>query len=161
MPMPQEEERDNSLPKYCAMLYCDKSLQSCPTLCNSMDCIPPGFWVHGILQARIPEWVAMPSSRSSSPKDWTLISYILLHWQAGSLPLLPPSIEYQTINGWNLPRGPVDAIPPMQWTQIQSLVGELRSHMQCSVAKKLKLKNINGHHYLTESTKSPSFRGFT
>ena len=41
---------------------CAKSLQSCLTLCNPMDCSPPGFSVHGILQARIVEWVAMPSS---------------------------------------------------------------------------------------------------
>ena len=43
-----------------------KSLQSCPTLCDPMDCGPLGYSVHGILQARIPEWVAMPSSRGSS-----------------------------------------------------------------------------------------------
>ena len=37
-----------------------------------MDCIPPGYFVHGILQARILEWVAMPSSRGSSPfRNWT------------------------------------------------------------------------------------------
>ena len=41
-----------------------KSVQSCPTLCNPMDCSLPGFSVHGILQARILE---MPSSRGSSP----------------------------------------------------------------------------------------------
>ena len=35
-------------------------------LCNPMDCSPPGSSVHGILQARILEWVAMPSSRGSS-----------------------------------------------------------------------------------------------
>ena len=40
-----------------------KSLQSCPTLCNPMDCSPPGSSVHEILQARILEWVAMPFSR--------------------------------------------------------------------------------------------------
>ena len=40
--------------------------QSCPTLCNPMDCSPPGSSVHGILQARILVWVAMPSSRGSS-----------------------------------------------------------------------------------------------
>ena len=39
-----------------------KSLQSRPTLCDPMDCRPPGSSVHGILQARILEWVAMPSS---------------------------------------------------------------------------------------------------
>ena len=43
-----------------------KSLQSCPTLCNPMDCSPPGSSVQGILQARILEWVAMPCSRGSS-----------------------------------------------------------------------------------------------
>ena len=40
--------------------------QSCPTLCNPMDCSPPGSSVHGILQARILEWVAIPFSRGSS-----------------------------------------------------------------------------------------------
>ena len=43
-----------------------KSLQSCPTLYDPVDCSPPGSSVHGILQARILEWVAMPSSRGSS-----------------------------------------------------------------------------------------------
>ena len=40
-----------------------KSLQSCPTLCNLMDCSPPGSSVHGILQARLLEWVACPPPR--------------------------------------------------------------------------------------------------
>ena len=40
--------------------------KSCLTLCNPMDCSPPGSSVLGILQARILEWVAMPSSRGSS-----------------------------------------------------------------------------------------------
>ena len=44
----------------------DKSLQSCPTLCNPMNRSLPGSSVLGILQARILEWVAMPSSRGSS-----------------------------------------------------------------------------------------------
>ena len=43
-----------------------KSLQSCPILCNAMDCNPLGSSVHGIPQARILEWAAMPSSRGSS-----------------------------------------------------------------------------------------------
>ena len=41
--------------------------QSCPTLCNRMDCRPPGSSVHGISQPRILEWVAMPSSRGIFP----------------------------------------------------------------------------------------------
>ena len=47
-----------------------QSLQSCPILCDPMDCSPPGSSVYGILQARILEWVHMPSSRESSlPRD--------------------------------------------------------------------------------------------
>ena len=42
------------------------SLQSCLMLCDPMDCSPPGSSVHGILQARIPEWVPIPSSRGTS-----------------------------------------------------------------------------------------------
>ena len=54
-----------------------KSLQSCLTLCNPMDCSPPGSSVHGILQARILKWVALPSSMGSSrPGDRTCVSHI-------------------------------------------------------------------------------------
>ena len=48
----------------------DKLLQSCLTLCDSMDHSPPGSSLPEILQARILEWVAIPSSRGSSePRD--------------------------------------------------------------------------------------------
>ena len=51
--------------------------QSCPTLCDPMNCRPPGFSVHGILQVRTLEWVAVPFSRGSSqPRDQTLVSCI-------------------------------------------------------------------------------------
>ena len=49
----------------------------CLTLCDPMDCSLPVFSVHGILQARILEWVAMPSSKGfSQPRDQTDICYI-------------------------------------------------------------------------------------
>ena len=51
--------------------------QSCPTLCDPMDCSLPGFSIHGILQARILEWVTVSFSRGSSrPRDRTLVSRI-------------------------------------------------------------------------------------
>ena len=54
-----------------------KSLQSGPTLCSPVGCSPPGSSVPGILQARILEWVAMPSYRGSSqPRGRTQISYL-------------------------------------------------------------------------------------
>ena len=54
-----------------------KSLQSCLTLCDPMDCSLPGSSARGILQARILEWVAMPSSRASSwPRGHICVSRI-------------------------------------------------------------------------------------
>ena len=51
--------------------------QLCLTLCNPMDCSPPGSSVHGIFQARILEWVAIfPFKGSSWTRYWTLISCI-------------------------------------------------------------------------------------
>ena len=67
------------LMKLCSTetLCCAQPLQSCLALCDPMDCSPPGSSVHGILQARILEWIAMPSSRGSSrPRDQTCISYV-------------------------------------------------------------------------------------
>ena len=59
----------------------------CPTLCDPMDCSPPGPSVHGILQARILEWVAISFFRESSqPRDRTWPPAL----QADSLPYKPP-----------------------------------------------------------------------
>ena len=55
----------------CVCVYNISSVaQSCPTLGNLVDCSLPGSSVHGILQARILEWIAISSSRGSSrPRD--------------------------------------------------------------------------------------------
>ena len=51
--------------------------QLCPTLCDPMDCSLPGSSVHGIFQARILEWVAIPfSRRSSQPRNQTQVSCV-------------------------------------------------------------------------------------
>ena len=72
---------------YTAYVQCFVSY-SCPTLCDFMDCGLPGSSVHGILQARILEWVAMPSSRGSSPpREQTQVSHIagrfFITWATG------------------------------------------------------------------------------
>ena len=68
-----------------------KWLQSYPTLCPPVDGSPPASSVHGILQASILEWGAMPSSKGSSPTQGSNLCLLcLLHWQAGSLLLVPP-----------------------------------------------------------------------
>ena len=86
--------------------------QLCLSLCDPMDCSPPDSSVHGILQARTLEWVAIPFSRESSPpRDWTLVS---LQADSLSLPL----------------RKPLDAFPLMlcaEMTELEtSLSGVLR-----------------------------------
>ena len=70
-------EQDLSVPD----IIISEVAQSCPTLCDPVDCSPPGSSVHGILQARILEWGARPSSRGSEPRSPAL--------QADSLPAEP------------------------------------------------------------------------
>ena len=68
--------------RYCCCLVAE----TCLTLCNPVDCSPPSSSVHGISQARILEWVAISSSRGSSPpSDRICISWnwILYHWATG------------------------------------------------------------------------------
>ena len=99
-----------------------KSLQSCLILCNLIDCSPPGSSAHGILQARLLEWVAMPSSRGifltqgSNP----CLLY-LLHWQAGFLPLVPPGKPRSTSTGTYKLLQMVKNLPVILETQVWSL----------------------------------------
>ena len=78
----------------CAV--CANSLQSCPTLCTPMNCTPLGAFVHGILQARMLEWVAMPFSRISSQHgDWIGIpcttGRFFTHWATWEAPKYIPN----------------------------------------------------------------------
>ena len=74
-----------------------KSLHLCPNFCYPMDHNLQVSLYMRVLQARILEWVAMPSSRGSSwPRDWTYAS-CLSHWHTGSLPLAPPGKPIQSI----------------------------------------------------------------
>ena len=77
-----------SLNKY--ILVCVQSYFSHEWLCDPMDCSLPGSSVHGILQARILEWVAMPSSRGSfQTRDQTHVSCV--SWIAGRFFITEPS----------------------------------------------------------------------
>ena len=76
-----------------------KSLQSCLSLCDPMDCSLPGSSVPGIHQAAILEWVAVPSSRGSSwPRDRTqvckspaAVGTFFNHWRHLGSPQIPPT----------------------------------------------------------------------
>ena len=88
-------------PSYCGTGgFCCSVAKLDPTLCDPMDCSPPGSSVCGILQARILVWVAISFSRGSSPPwDWTLASRIarrvLYHWLC-----FIPSVAPQSLNVW-------------------------------------------------------------
>ena len=73
LPLPVSSPKAAFLPVW----VCAKSLQSFLTLCDPMDCSLPGSSVHGILQARILEWVAMSFSRTFY-QQWSLFSVLLL-----------------------------------------------------------------------------------
>ena len=73
--------------------------QSCPTLCDPMDCGPPGSSAHGILQARILEWIAMPSSRGFSQhrdrtQDSCIAGRFFTIWATGAAHCLSPFVHF-------------------------------------------------------------------
>ena len=80
--------------RFCVFVY----VQLCLTLCRPMDCSPPSSSVHGSLQAKILEWVAISSCRGSSwPRDWTCVSYIaggFLTTEPHGKPWLCPQIMF-------------------------------------------------------------------
>ena len=95
----------DSLYMHCVYAcVCAHLLQSRWTLCNLMDCGLLGSSVHGILQARILECIAMPSSKGSSwPRNWTRISYVscigrwvLYHWSHQEA-LYMPSVQFSSV----------------------------------------------------------------
>ena len=68
-------QNESSLNNFHTLL-CGAVSQSCMTLCDPMDCSLPGSSIRGIFQARLLEWVAMPSSKESSrPRDRIQVSY--------------------------------------------------------------------------------------
>ena len=70
---------------------CAKSLQSCSTLCSRMDCSPPGSSVHGDSPGKNPGVGCHALLQGILWTQGSNLSLLcLLHWQAGSLPLVPP-----------------------------------------------------------------------
>ena len=76
-----------------------KLLQSYWALCDPTDCSPPGSSVHGILQARILEWVAISFSRGSSDPGIEPVSLMSPALAGGFLSTSPPG-KPLTVTGW-------------------------------------------------------------
>ena len=78
-------DNQGALPHTTRWWWCCSVTKSCPTLCDPMDCSPPGFSVHGIPQARILEWDCHLLLRGIFPNRGS--DSHLLHWQVCPLPL--------------------------------------------------------------------------
>ena len=121
-----------------------KKLESCPTLCNPVDCSPPRSSVHGIFQARVLEWVSISFSRGSSqPRDRTQVScivsktlYCLSH--QGRV-LLSKSLIQFSIDGWS-------CVPSLLFTWGQTMVEVM----------KIMVISIKRPHACTATVRAPN-----
>ena len=115
------------MPFSAAAATAAKSLQSCPTLCDPMDCSLPGFSVHGILQARTLEWVAISFSNAWKWKvKVKLLSRVWLFatpWTAAYQ--APPSMGFSRQEYWS-------GVPLLLPSLDSQLCPTLRDPMDCS-----------------------------
>ena len=75
--LPNRSTSQEDCSTFCHACACVLITQLCPTLCDPVDCSPPGSSVHGIFWARIPEWVAISFSRGSfRPRNRTWVCCI-------------------------------------------------------------------------------------
>ena len=95
------------------MCVCVLVAQSCPTLCDPMNCSPPGSSVQGILQARILKWIAIPFSREGAYGEqfnrgawWTTIHVVAESDRTEQLTLsLFPRVVKGVPAGWSAIEG--------------------------------------------------------
>ena len=89
--------------KYADSQSAAKLLQSCPTLCDPMDCSLPGYSVHGILQARTLEWVAISFSDARKwkvkVKSLSRVQLLATPWTAAHQ--APPSMGFSGQQYWS------------------------------------------------------------
>ena len=105
-------------------LNCWSIVQSCLTLCNPVDGSPPSSSIHGILQARILEWVAIPFSRGSSwPRNQTGVSCIAGRFFTSWVTRKAQYIPYSVYNIWRKKRQPAPVLLPGKSHGRRSLVG--------------------------------------
>ena len=119
-----------------------KVAQSCLTLCDSMDCI-----VHGILQARILEWVAF-SRGSSQPRDWTQVSnpglmhcrWILYQLSHKGSPRIRVAFPFSRGSSW-----------PRNWTGVSSIAGGFFTNWAMTTTKSQQCATIGMYFVHTSS----------
>ena len=108
--------------------------QLCPTLCNPVDCSPPGSSVHGVSQARILEWVAISFSRGSSlPRDQSWVFCIASRFFITEPPGKPLQLYGMGPKGavavWHIPIHPCLWIASVTASRVHSVVARLGSSL--------------------------------
>ena len=134
--------------------------QSCPTLCDSMDCSPPGSFVHGILQARILGWLAISFSRGSSrPRDQTQASCIagrskplILGFPSGSAVKNPSAMQEM----WIQSLGQEDPLEEGMATHSSILAWRIPWTEESGGLQSMESQRV-GHNYATEHKCIQSF----
>ena len=131
--------------------------QSCPTLCNPMDCGPPSSSVRGILQARTLAWIAIPFSRGSSqPRNWRPVSCTVgkffTNWGTKGIPqmvkYLPATWEtWVQSQGWGINWDEVRGAPGAQNWRRRCLSGSCK----CSLKSCVLVPNVGLHPTLFSS----------
>ena len=130
------------------VLCCAKSFQSYLMVRDPMDYTPPGSSVHGILHARILEWVAVPSSRGSSwPRDRTSVFALC---EVGPSPWKKPELlpavcsQFWGIweGGWGIQRGLQQLSDPQWEAKAKPARGQLHWTSCCVPHEKLTSKDL-------------------
>jgi len=124
-------------------------VQLCPALCNPMDCSPPGSSVHGIPQARILEWVAIPFSRVSQVYSKVIHLYIYM------ASILEHDLDCR--NWWLRLRW---WLQKLSCSPAMDMVGWFRvlgdgEHFSYSLHPYLEAKHCSAHHRLFLSSANP------
>ena len=123
---------------------CAQSFQSRPTLWDPIDHSSPGSSVHGILQARILEWLVMPSSRGSSqPRDQTRVSFI--SWIADRF--FTTSTTWEAPNHWTTREHPIIYVLNPAYRRLRNEKGS-KVYMQPKVCHWNMLCNIMNTFFL-------------
>ena len=143
-----------------------KSLQSCPTLCDPMDCSLPGFSVHGILQARTLEWVAISFSNAwkwkVKVKSLSCVWLLATPWTAAHQ--APPSMGFSGQEYWSgvtLP-SPMDCIVyGILWARILEWVAIPFSRGSSQPRDWIQVSHIAGRFFTSWATREAqsNYRG--
>ena len=135
--------------KWQCMQTAVKSLQSCLTLYDPIDGSPPGSAIHGILQARIPEWVAISFSTANYQKNANQNQNVLLPHTIQSMEFSRPEYwsgqPFSSPPPEDLPNPGIEPRSPI--SQVDSLPAEPQGKPICKLREDVKLQHLSSGNW--------------